>query len=307
MAWNVIAFQFTAYRAETSHRRRLRMAGRPLLTLINRLITSKTQVGASVQIDWVRAHSAATTIEHVGNRLADDTATLMCKLSTAVQNRVETNLPLEGHEGFVAIRVPTSVNSIWRLLTSDPRRAALKVLNQESDTIWSMSRSQGLFHQVGERLGALWRFACCHQSHACGFIMLSAANAWQYHRVPDHPFVAEELCVKCKVMCTMDHFTRCLLLITEHSAAMAEVTSVLAATGWNGPKRALPLRTFMKMTGIVGDDASMIQVTAACIGAFDEKHVRRRLLLLGFNRLGHDDIVLHLRRALLSWTSTFWR
>ena len=114
-----------AYRNSINHRARLRMAGRPLLAIINKVIIAKATYSATTSLQWVRAHSTHTAIEHVGNRLADDMATRVCNVRTIMKHRIESSLMLAQHEAFVAIHVPSAtVPGVKRLLTTDPRRAA---------------------------------------------------------------------------------------------------------------------------------------------------------------------------------------
>jgi len=56
---------------QLSSRLRLRMAAQPLLQLIHHQIAQRDAAGASVQLEHVRAHSAAADIHSVGNRLTD--------------------------------------------------------------------------------------------------------------------------------------------------------------------------------------------------------------------------------------------
>ena len=59
--------------AEHAVRKRLRMHGRPLLSLIERLLVEKRAAapGTTIQFEWQRAHTNDQSLQAVANRCAD--------------------------------------------------------------------------------------------------------------------------------------------------------------------------------------------------------------------------------------------
>ena len=206
-----------AYRSLSLHeyRRRLRMAGRPLLALIAKVMAAKEVAGGGAELRWVKAHTKEMSLHHVGNRLADDYAGALCdeKRSQAIRHKVSRALPLHQHEQFVALRVRVadggvsggevgdsdgkrgtssgrgvrnggdSGNASGRIITGDPRRAAWRRMVEQCGAAWTTSQSQSLYSNNAEvDARGLWLFAERQMPTACGFIVLALSNAWQWRR-----------------------------------------------------------------------------------------------------------------------------
>lgn len=60
-----------AYGEQRNERRRLRMAARPLLQIIDHLLHIRRAAGSSTSFSHVQAHTDSTELHSVGNRLAD--------------------------------------------------------------------------------------------------------------------------------------------------------------------------------------------------------------------------------------------
>jgi exonuclease III len=60
-----------SYEDELNPRQRLRMQARPLLQLIHHQLTMRKEAGGNIHLSHIEAHSDKTSIDHVGNRLAD--------------------------------------------------------------------------------------------------------------------------------------------------------------------------------------------------------------------------------------------
>jgi ribonuclease HI len=261
-----------SYRLSAVHkyRLRLRMAGRPLLALIDKVMKAKEAAGGVVDLRWVKAHTKVTTIEHVGNRLADDYATRACDEKQLVRHGVMSALPLHLHESFVVLRVcvtggdekrggdqgPHMAESDGRVLTGDPRRAVWRSMVKRAAAAWAISPSQSLYSDSDDvdSIG-LWRFAVQHMPAACGFVMLALSNAWQWRRLqPDgrrkpgvavakeKNAVAVQLCDECDGNPVLDvgHLTVCTRPVIKQlrERAVNDVNAVLdrvALEGCPGP------------------------------------------------------------------------
>ena len=71
-------------RSQTNERKRMRMSGRTLLQLIDRLLQRRVQTGTGgATFEHVKAHTDCTDIHSVGNRLADHMANQCAALLTA--------------------------------------------------------------------------------------------------------------------------------------------------------------------------------------------------------------------------------
>ena len=162
-----------AYGQCSNTRQRLRMAGRPLLELISRVIRVRNSYGAMTWIGWVRAHSDIVTLSHVGNRLADDYAKQAARGNVVLTNRCDADLSLDQHERFVVLRCDVEAGddekrggshrdgygSEGRVVTNDPRRAIWSLLTRQARLVWSDSASSQ--HRFcGDKIDAekLWLF-----------------------------------------------------------------------------------------------------------------------------------------------------
>ena len=257
------------------YRRRLRMAGRPLLSLITKVMSAKEAAGGVAELRWVKAHANGSTIENVGNRLADDYAGAVCDEGSAraLRHKVDSMLPLDLHESFVALRVRNTnvVNggdsvddsdskrggggggSSGRLLTKDPRRAAWQCMVDQCGSSWASSTSQSTYSKSagsGVDASGLWRLVQQHMPAACGFVMLALANAWQWRRIErvrggeskedaqQRPRIEEQRCAMCKDEPVMNvaHLTVCErpMIKRLRENAVDEVTRVLHRAAMEG-------------------------------------------------------------------------
>ena len=153
-----------SYMATSSSRKKLRMAGRPILALIAGVMTSKQQccpvlhndLGGTgmVQLRWVHAHSDGRTIEHVGNRLADWGA------KAARKGTIVPTFDLDPSQGEEHIRYRDSKGY---LITGDIRREASAELRRRAHARWLLSASQCYFAPVVVACRDTWQWVVANR------------------------------------------------------------------------------------------------------------------------------------------------
>ena len=298
------------YKASTNTRRRLRMAGRPLLALITRLIDAKRLVGGMALVRWVKAHSERSRVEEVGNRLADEVAGRVCDVKRVVRQRCTATLPLDLQERFVAVHVHglgERDGGPGRVLTNDPRRAAQSALQVECRATWAASRSQSAFSGALIGATALWQFVGRHGRQACGFVMLALSNILEWRRAEpeekNSPTVVEERCPLCKSINSIDHLVDCLRWEGDRERAMdAMMVTWNQGTGMVLRRGAdTTLRTMVVAMGLVDGRSGRCAITAACFGAFDDSTVVRVLRRWAGVRDDEERIIDELRWSLVNW------
>jgi hypothetical protein len=118
-----------SYLQHSNERRRLRMAGRPLLQLIHHLLERRS---GDTTLSHVKAHTTATDAHSVGNRLSDYQANLSRSKpdrSTPLNLR---QLPLSKCEHHLFITDPAKL-----VISDDIRRSVMKQLKTAELQYWS--------------------------------------------------------------------------------------------------------------------------------------------------------------------------
>ncbi len=193
-----------SWSACTNHRRRLRMAGRPLLAFIHQLIGIKQCHSGVVQLLWVPAHTNGADLDSVGNRIADDYAGVVSDPKANVIRRCDKPIDLQQHENFVAIRLVHEGN---RVLTTDPRRAAAVEMMKECTGAWSNSRTQSLFHKCCDEMKALWLCVMKNKPVWSNLVMQMVSDNVQWCYVGNE--VVEVRCEGCGDVRNITHMVRC--------------------------------------------------------------------------------------------------
>jgi exonuclease III/ribonuclease HI len=289
-----------SYRLSAVHkyRWRLRMAGRPLLALVDKVMKAKEAAGGVVDLRWIKAHTDVKTIDHVGNRLADDYATRVCDEKQLVRHRVTSALPLHLHEPFVVLRVGVTgdekrgshgaqAESDGRVLTGDPRRAVWRSMVKRAAAAWAVSPSQSLYSDNDDvdSIG-LWRFAVQHMPAACGFVMLALSNAWQWRRprtdgrqklgaaVAEEKknSVAVQLCGQCDGSPVLDvgHLTVCMKPVIKQmrERAVNDISAVLDRVAMEGR----PGPTWNDNSLMLVGDERPLRAMVAVFGFLNDDH-----------------------------------
>ena len=162
-----------AFERQQNERKRMRMAARPLLHLIDHLATRRREAGGAVELTHVNAHTTNTTIEAVGNRLADYQANLArahpdrsCPLSLRP-------LPITACERHLHVTRQDGTPII-----DDIRRTSLAQLRQQAMVKWAADGdSQGRFASQG-MVDSRSRCPAQRHAHASGH---SGAHRHQLH------------------------------------------------------------------------------------------------------------------------------
>jgi ribonuclease HI len=297
------------YSGGTNTRRKLRMAGRPLLCLIARVISAKRAHGAVVVFHWVKAHNGnagrRATMEEVGNRLADDLATRVCDVKRAVRHRCTATIPLDQQEPFVVLREEES----GRVLTKDPRRAAQAALLSECHKTWRTSTSQSAFSSCTGGAVQLWKLAAGKGGRASGVVMLALGNIMEWRRrsnadeEKDLDAVLEARCPSCQAINTIDHIVDCKRWESQRSRAMDEVMETWCeVTGMQWERAQMTLRMLVVAIGLVEGKQGRCAITAACFGAFDDAAVLKVLRMRAVGDEEAQEIIDELRWSLFGWT-----
>jgi len=169
----------THYRREFRTRARLRMAGRPILSLICRVIGEKERVGSSVSMEWVRAHTDSQSLVSVGNRIADFVAqhyTTGKSPRRRIDHRVEP-LPLMNEECWIALKCDD------KLVTDDPRSCCRRQLDIQTGCGWRASSTQSLFSVLPDECRTLWDHVKLLMPECSGFTLrlLTDTLSWHWH------------------------------------------------------------------------------------------------------------------------------
>jgi len=109
------------------------MAARPLLQLIHRLLERRKSAGGAVQFEHVRAHTMATDIHSVGNRLADYKANSTRARPQSASPATLRELPLDECEH--RLTVWTELGNGAQLI-DDARRSAIAQLKARHLQRW---------------------------------------------------------------------------------------------------------------------------------------------------------------------------
>lgn len=142
-----------AYESQSNHRRRLRMASRPLLQLIHHLLQRRR---ADTHTSHVKAHTTNTDIHSVGNRLTDYQANLARVKPGQPAPLCLRELPLQDCEHHMFI-----LDEQGELLCDDVRRAALSQLKKNALKKWS-TRSDGRGDLAGPEMIQLGQHVLRH-------------------------------------------------------------------------------------------------------------------------------------------------
>ena len=181
-----------AYRSELSCHRRLRMGGRPILALIAKAIRRKEEAmgeagldGDAVVLEWIRAHSAASSLPHWANRCADFAANAARvaprRAAPASPQPTPASLRLEAGESFIAFFEGSGDRQ--HIIVGDIRKAAMVALRHRAAWKWIESPSQGSVAALGSASSDLWQWCVRRQPGWTRFVIRGLTDTLQYHRL----------------------------------------------------------------------------------------------------------------------------
>jgi len=299
-----------AYAAEPRDRARLRMPGRQWLSLIHRLIACRLECGASTTILWIKAHSDEQSIEHVGNRCADELAK---RASAPAPLHISTSLlPLEQEEPWLMMREWTAAGTAGRLITADPRRVCFRKLASCAQVEWTKSETQSLFSSPDVDGRALWKLVRTCLPRLCGHVLRFLTDTAHWYRPLDGG-AAERRCVHCDTLLTTMHVVCCPLHSRRRQDAANNVRDLLApypdasaiCNRWMADHDS-DVRTLLVRLGLASGPTSSVAVAAASFGAFRQDTAVECSIRWHVPKLDRQQLLDRIRSTLFVWASRAW-
>jgi hypothetical protein len=237
-----------AYSEEVTSRQRLRMAARPLLQLIRHQLEQRQAAGGAVQLEHIRAHSTATDIDSVGNRLADYKA-------NAVRARPQTATPVTLQE--LPLSECEHRFTVWTQLgegiqvIDDVRRTAIAQLKEHHLQRWQdkppSDMTDGAFacaalldtSRVVLRHGKSY-----HQATFMHIATNSIQCCWQQSADGANRQVKPLWCSSCDVALTLSHLVHCadnaVFRLNQRVAIVSTLSSCADTQPWLDAHKHLP-------------------------------------------------------------------
>lgn len=289
------------YNRETNERRRMRMQSRPLLALIQNLMSRRMKVGGSTQFSHVRSHTDGVDIQSIGNRVADYQAESCRKNSNQNRPLTALQLPLQTLEPFLQIFSMTS-----NLMIIDDVRLFAK-LQQKDQALehWKHDyrESQGMFASTGMiDLGRVIMKFGSTQDQAT-FIHLATNTIDRYWKiVPNNlmPSVEEKTYIHlqcefdtCKTDMNLSHFSSCpnskavSSRLQLRNTLVQSITDSQSQSNWLDVNRRLALSSFLLRLFPPSAETRSVDdrnrhITRCMMGAFTSAEANAASKLLSF-------------------------
>ena len=279
------------FQQQCNERKRLRMAARPLLQLIDHLLHRRKAAGGSARLSHVRAHSRATDMHSVGNRLTDWQAN-QARLKPAQPRPLNLQqLPLAECEQH--LHVVDEAGS-GRQVIDDIRRTSFVQLKQSAMLKWQSKPEQGYLAGLGTvALGSVaLRQGTAEQQVT---LLHVATNSIHYHwrQLADGTAALQQLqCAACAAALTLTHATACPAPASANyrsllqSCLLTVIGGSVLTADWlrrhGGSSLAVQLRSLFPAP--VGASAEQLQRhhTAVMCGAFTAAQASAAARTLGF-------------------------
>ncbi len=303
----------TRYGTGISSRARLRTSGRQWLSFICRLRSIRTRAGASTTLEWVRAHSDAASLPHIGNRCADELA----KRASAVGARAPrgARLPMEQEDVWLSMyHHDAATAQRGRLVTGDPRKECAKRAREGALALWRCSKTQSTFSHPDVGYKELWDCIRTNRPALAHEVVLALTDTFHWRRDVADAVVAVH-CRPCDTVCTFSHLMSCPALPMQRRRVdtATAVCGLLcddrwrpsaalraACDGWRAAR--LDVRSLLMQLRLASGDIASIGVVAASFGAF-----RADAVLAFRSKWGLEAEVLdHLRCCLFVAASRSW-
>jgi exonuclease III/ribonuclease HI len=291
------------YEQLTNERRQMRMAARPLLQLISRLLRARAAAGGSLTLTHVKAHSADTDIDSVGNRLSDFHANgVRTGLRAAAPSSLQ-ELPLAHCEPFLTLS-HEQVRPGGLQIIDDVRLVAKLQRRQSTLARWEGKRSPVVVDGVGDLAGppmvALGREVLRHGSPKQQVTFVHAAtNSIQCRWAPpdDDPHGKEAVrqlqCSHCAVNLSINHLAFCAgpdavgFRDQLRRSILALLAEAPCARAWTRQHRGLSLEDLLLtlFPNPVHASAEQVQFRSACLlsGAFTRAEAKSAARTVGFD------------------------
>ena len=310
------------YRRLRSSREQLRTSGRQWLSLITRLIGIREGHGASSHIEWIRAHSTVDSIEHVGNRCADELAKRASAPDRAGGRRrsaVDTTaLPIEQEDAWLSMREwDAATMTAGRLVTSDPRGTCIDKMRDFAMQRWSESDTQARFSHPDVDAHALWECVRVRMPALAGCALLFLTDTAHWRRGvfdASRKKVIPVSCAACGVDNTVSHMISCRSLQRRRNDAAASVCSFAHHDEWASSQFADRCNEWQR-AGSATDIRDLIvhlrlasgaADSAAVAAAFNSSHAKACMVQWRVPVEARADLVERLRCVLFMWLARAW-
>jgi len=306
-----------AFEGQCNERKRLRMAARPLLQLIYRLMTLRQSAGGSFEMTHVKAHTRSCNVDSVGNRLADFQANRARQHPDQPRPLRLGQLPLQDCEPHLSVWRPLDRSaedpSTPRLMLIDDVRRTARV-QVRSDALRRCSSRNGVDEQgfiIGHGCIDLGRVVLCHgSSEVQSCLVHVATNSIHFIEPADRGGPIRALCcddLRCvkpgepEPLRTLAHVAYCpgeqsrTFGKTLMGALYALIRMERAARHWCyvHPEGRMVLRSFILALFPLPAGASEAEerrhITRAMCGAFTDSQARSAARTLGLDPLEATD------------------
>jgi len=288
---------------QCNERRRLRMAGRPLLQLIHHLLDRRD---AATSLSHVKAHTDGVDAHSVGNRLSDYQANLARARPNHSFPLNLSQLPLDKCEHHLVV-----TDSAGLVIAEDIRRAAMKQLKSAELAHWiglPGPMSHGAL--AGEAMVELGRAVMQSGTaeHQCTFLHVATNSIHCYWPSAGGP-LAQLRCRSCDEPRSLGHLIDCLnsasglTLRWELVIAIRDCFGAAACTGaWLQTTRRFVLRELLAslfpIPATASDEEQHRHLTCLLVGAFTRRQANTAAKSAGFAS-GEDGRACLLRLRLL--------
>ena len=242
------------YMDEVNDRRKLRIAGRPFLELIQRMIETRS---GQVQLHHVRSHTDLKDQHSSGNKVADFVAGSVLRKDEKGKRipcpwltRDTKSLPLQLGERHVVLK-----DHRQRVIAGDVRKTTQREAQARLIQKWKKSKSQSSFagpyyKEIRETLfKAPSRQLMSHDSMQLlqqqRFLLQAACNTLQYRTciVANKRVPYEEVCALCQAKRDTWHLFACPDLTSQREATATAIHAVLDQLWLDSHPTVLPKHT----------------------------------------------------------------
>jgi exonuclease III/ribonuclease HI len=306
-----------AYSSEINSRQRLRMASRPLLQLIHHQLEQRKKAGGTVELEHVRAHSAAADIHSVGNRLADYKAnTTRARPQTATPVTLK-ELPLDECEH--RLTVWTELGNGAQLI-DDVRRSAIAQLKARQLERWrntppsdTMDGAFACSALLDSSRVVLTQSSPSQQAAFMHIATNSIQCCWQQSADGSSRQVKPLWCASCNVALTLTHLTECADNAVFRLNQRVAVLTLLSSYSWTQPwldgRRQLSLTELLAQLFPQPPDTPMhLHITRIMCGVFSARQANAALKSLDCPRTQDGlKLMLELRLCCVDGVQSFFQ
>ena len=281
-----------SYSQQLNSRQRLRMASRPLLQLIHHQIEQRKAAGGSVQLEHVRAHSAAADIHSVGNRLTDYKANTARTRPQSATPSTLRELPLAECEHHLTV---WTKHGDGLQVIDDVRRTAIAQLTAQQLSSWrskppadTMDGTFACPALLDTSRAVLAKGSPTQQAAFMHIATSSIQCCWQLQ--PDDTRKVQPLwCTPCNAALTLVHLSTCVAHTafrdTQRHAMLAALSAEAGASVWLTSHQHLPLEQLLvKLFPPPSATPLHLHTVHIMCGVFSTRQANAACKLLGVKR-----------------------